>query len=269
MLAAATLFAVMGAFVKIAAADLPASQLVLWRNLVAALIMLIPALRDRSRWRVRGWPALLARSGFGVVAMFCYFQAISRLPLGDAVLLVYASPIFVALGSPWALGEPARPRIWIGLVLGFAGVALVADPRFSPDVVGAAFGLAAAVLSAAAYISLRFATRTDRNSTIVLWFSVLCVILSAPALWPQPVLPASASGWWPVVAVGLAAVGAQLMMTRAYAVGEAARIALFSYATPVLAYLLGWAVLGEVVHTRGLIGTALVATAAWIARRED
>ncbi len=38
------------------------------------------------------------------------------------------NPVFVALPAPWILGEKSRGHIWLALVLGLAGAALVVRP---------------------------------------------------------------------------------------------------------------------------------------------
>ena len=68
-----------------------------------------------------------------------------------------------------------------------------------------------------------------------------------------------------LAAVGLCAAFAQLLMTKAYAVSDAARVSVFAYATPVLAYVLGRAVLAEAIGVRGAVGCSLLALAGLLA----
>jgi drug/metabolite transporter (DMT)-like permease len=203
----------------------------------------------------------------GTGSMACYFLAISRLPLGDAVMISYASPIVVALLSPWILGERPVPGLWGALGLGFAGVALVAGPRFEGDALGVGAALATAVFAGLAYIYVRESARTERSDTIVFWFCGIGSMITAPTLWPSPTIP-SVSGQLALLGVGLLGLLAQLAMTRAYALGDAATISLYSYLTPVFAAGLAALTLGEPVGWRTIAGTALVAAAgAWASSR--
>jgi drug/metabolite transporter (DMT)-like permease len=268
MVLASSLFAVMGVLVKTAGATVTADQIVLWRSVFSALPMLPLALRTPAILRPTAWWPLVLRSLSGTASMYCYFFAISRLPLGDAVVLSYASPLWVAVLSPWLIGEPSPRRLWLALGVGFLGVALVAGPSASGDPIGIAAALATSLLAGIAYLYVRVATRTDRNDTIVFWFGVISAAVFAPAaaLRPWPVGPQI---WSVLVATGVVGLFAQLAMTRGYSLGAASRMSIYNYLTPVLAYVAGMVFLGELPSAPGLAGTALVAVAGTLASRPD
>jgi drug/metabolite transporter (DMT)-like permease len=123
------------------------------------------------------------------------------------------------------------------------------------------------VLAAVAYVYVRVATRTEASGSIVFWFSAVSTLAASPSLasgspWPAPPMMAA------LVGVGLVGLLAQLAMTRAYALADAAVVSLYSYATPVLAYALGLVALGELPSVGGVVGVALVALAgAWVTPR--
>jgi drug/metabolite transporter (DMT)-like permease len=261
------LFALMGLLVKVATREVPSGEVVFWRSFVSFVALVPFALADARVWRASTWWPLVLRGVTGTGSMACYFLAISRLPLGDAVMISYASPIVVALLSPWILGERPVPGLWGALALGFAGVSLVAGPRFEGDALGVGAALATAVFAGLAYIYVRESARTERSDTIVFWFCGIGSVITAPTLWPSPTIP-SVSGQLALLGVGLLGLLAQLAMTRAYALGDAATISLYSYLTPVFAAGLGAWTLGEPVGWRTLAGTALVAAAgAWASSR--
>lgn len=209
---------------------------------------------------------LVTRSLVGLASMYAYFFAISRLKLGDAVLLTYLSPLLVASMAPFVLGEKAPWMVWLALGVGFAGVAVVEEPTGNVAGLGLLAGLASAFLAAGAYVSVKVLSRTDTTSTIVLWFSGIATLVSAVQVaaggsWVTPAPPAVAA----LVGVGLFAATAQFLMTRAYSVAAAARVSVFGYATPVIAYLLGQALLAEPIGWRGAIGCGLLVMAGALA----
>lgn len=57
-----------------------------------------------------------------------WFVAAAQVPPGQAAVLVYTFPLWVALLSPWVLGGRVGPGRWLGIVLGFLGVVLLSQP---------------------------------------------------------------------------------------------------------------------------------------------
>ena len=267
MIAASLAFACMGLLVKAASVTVPTGEVVAWRTTVTTGVVLLTHLgRGRGSLRPVNLPLHLLRAAVGMAAMGSYFFTIGRLPLGDAVLLTYLSPTLVAVLSPWTVGERPEPRVWGALALGLVGVALVAGPHGTTDPLGIAIGLLSAVFAALAYLCVRILTRTDSDATIVFWFSALGALVSSPAWLDGAVVP-DVGTFAELAGIGVLGGVAQHLMTRAYALGEAAEMAVYSYATPVFAYVLGAAVLREVPGPTSVAGALLVVAAGALAAR--
>jgi drug/metabolite transporter (DMT)-like permease len=110
-----------------------------------------------ERLRVpRGWRACARVVGFGITGValvqWLYFVAIDRLPVGIALLLEFTAPVLVALFVRFVYREQVRRRIWFGLGLSLAGLALVGEvwSGLALDGLGVLAGLGAA-LSLATY----------------------------------------------------------------------------------------------------------------------
>lgn len=259
-------FAWMGLLVKQVSAVVPTGQVVAWRTLLTAIVVAAVAAARGTSLRPTNAGMQLVRALVGLASMSCYFWSISRLPLGDAVLLTYLSPILVAVLSPWGAGEAVPGRVWGSSVLGLVGVALVARPSGSTDWLGIGAALLASLLAALAYLSVRVLTRTDRPEVIVFWFSAVGAVLSAGTFLPGVVLPDLTTAAT-LAAMGLLGAAAQHFMTRAYARGDAATMSVYSYATPVFAYALGAVFHHEVPPATSVVGAAcVVAAGAWVAR---
>ena len=154
---ASALFAVNGTVSKLVLrAGFDAPQLTLLRASGAFLGLLLLSLVMRPgarRLRVRRHelPLLLVYgvAGFYLVPML-YFVAISRMPVGIALLFEYTAPLLVALWARFGQRTQVRPRLWAGLALSLAGLACVAEVwgELRLDRLGVAAGLGAAVLLA-------------------------------------------------------------------------------------------------------------------------
>jgi drug/metabolite transporter (DMT)-like permease len=266
MLLASAGFASMGLVVKVLAADVPPAEMVAWRSAISGVLVLLIALRTRANLRPVNVRMHLVRGLVGVGSMICYFTAIARLPLGDAVLVTYASPLAVALLSPWTVGERPSARTWGALVAGLAGVALVAAPSGAHDQFGVGCAVAAAFFASCAYLSVRVLTRTDGTLAIVFWFSVLATLFASVSF-ADGVHPIGPSEAVDLLVVGALGVVAQSALTRAYAVAEAAQVSVFAYATPVFAYALSLLVLGEIPSVTSVVGALIVIVAGGVVAR--
>jgi len=267
MVASALLFAGMAAGVRVISQELPNAPIVFFRHFLM-LVFLGPWLLRGGRGVLRtdDLRGHLVRGLAGVAAVSCYFYAIARLPLADAVLLNQSIPLFVPIVERVWLGEPIPPRLWRVLLIGFAGLLLILRPGFGVSQPVALVGLASAALASIAQVGIRRLTRTEPVTRIVFYFGLIASLAAAaPAAltWRTP-----SPGTWGVLVLmcALATIG-QLTLTRAYVYAPAARIGPFLYAGPVFAGLLDWVVWGRLPDLLFVAGALLVVVAATMALR--
>ncbi|KOT98352.1 membrane protein [Streptomyces sp. NRRL F-4707] len=101
---------------------------VVWLRVAgAALVMLPLAVRHRALLRRR--PALVA--GYGLLAVAgvqaCYFAAISRIPVGVALLVEYLAPALVLGWVRFVQRRPVTRAAALGVVLAVGGLACVVE----------------------------------------------------------------------------------------------------------------------------------------------
>jgi drug/metabolite transporter (DMT)-like permease len=259
MTTAQVAFAAMAVGARVGGSGVPWQEVCATRFVVGALTAYAVArVRGQSLRITRRREAWL-RSAFGTLSAagtFFVFAA-PALALGDAATLFATSPIFVALLSAPLLGERVPRGLAFALVLGFAGIGLVAQPSFSTAGHLVAVGAMTAVSSALAMIWLRRIGPNESSEAIVFHFACVgsCVMILASLLvWRTPT---------PREALVLAGTGlcgglGQLLMTRAYALDRAARVSALGYSGVVFTRALGLALLGELpTPTQGL-GSLLV-----------
>ena len=267
MLGASFLFAAMGLTVKVASGELPNTLVVFFRN-AFGLLALLPWLRGLGARGLRtarpGEHVLRGLAGLG--SMYCFFYAIARLPLAEAVLLNYTLPLYMPVIERVWLQEPMPARVWPPLLIGFLGIALVLRPGVGVFRPAALAALASALLASLAQVGVRRLTATEPVERIVFYFAVLSTLISAvpaAAAWRTP-----SSSLWPVlVAMGVVATAGQLLLTRAYAQAPASRVGPFIYSSVVFAGALDWAFRGVVPDAVSWLGALLVIAAGIMALR--
>ncbi len=287
---AATLWAVNGVISKviIESGEIAAPRLTEVRT-TGAFLMLAAALllvRPQSLRIRRGeLPVLLT---FGVLGLafvqWFYFEAISRLDIGVALLIQYIAPVLVALWARFAYHEPVRRRIWAALALSILGIALLVElwSGLTLDGLGVAAALGSAVTFAVYILSAeRAVTRRDPVSLVCYGFllaSIFWAVLQPWTSFPVELVDESVSllgrledlslpvwllmGWMVVLGtiVPFALLAASL---RHIPASRAAITAMFE---PVAATVFAFAWLGESLTAFQLIGGLVVLGAILLAQ---
>jgi drug/metabolite transporter (DMT)-like permease len=267
MVASAVLFASMAAAVRVAANELPNAPIVFFRHFIM-LVFLLPWLWRQGRHALDtdDFPGHLVRGLAGVSAVACYFYAIARLRLADAVLLNQSMPLFIPLVERAWLRERIPRRLWGVLALGFAGLLLILRPGSGVFQPAALVGLASAAFASISQVGIRRLTRTEPVTRIVFYFGLVASLVAlAPAVWwwRTP----SALTWAVLLLMGVFATAGQLTLTRAYLHAPAARVGPFLYAGPVFAGVLDWLLWGRLPDALFVLGAAVVVGAATLALR--
>jgi drug/metabolite transporter (DMT)-like permease len=206
------------------------------------------------------------RAVFGLASMYCFFFAISRLGLAEALLLNYSLPLFVPLVERVWLGEPTPRGIWRGLLLGLFGLCLILKPGAAVFRPAALVGALAALFAAVAQVGVRGLTRSEPVSRIVFYFALFSLLLSAPPALYQWVCPRVAL--LPLlVMLGLCGLVGQLLMTRAYSLAPAVRVGPFMYSAVVFAALFDWLVFQKRPDALSWAGASCVIVASILTLR--
>ncbi len=258
VLSSALLFALMGGFIKHLSEQLPVEMVVFFRNLFG-LLVLLPWLvrRGIGQLRTQHLRLHLARSLFGLSAMYCFFFAITHLQLAEAVLLNYTAPLYIPLLAWWWLKESAPRRLYGALLLGFAGIALILKPGLGIFRVEALIGVLAGLLTAGAFVSLRHMAQSEPPLRTVFYFGAIATLVSAvPLAWSWQTPPAAI--WLTLLLMGAIASAGQLLLTRAYGHAPAAWVGSFTYTIVPLSALVGWWGWGERPDAWAMVGAILV-----------
>jgi drug/metabolite transporter (DMT)-like permease len=267
MMASAVLFACMAASVLFAARELPNAPIVFFRHFIMLLFLVPWLLRQGPRaLETRDLTGHLVRGLAGVSAVACYFYAIARLRLADAVLLNQSMPLFIPLVERGWLGERVPPRLWSVLLLGFAGLLLILKPGTGVFEPAALVGLASAVLASIAQVGIRRLTRTEPVTRIVFYFGLVASVVALPPAvywWRSP----SPATWLALLVMGVFATLGQLTLTRAYRHAPAASVGPFLYVGPVFAGVLDFVLWRRLPDPWFVVGALVVVAAATLALR--
>ena len=232
-------------------------EIVTWRMAIGA-VGCVPFLIGRENPVRVHRPGLLAlRIGVGGVAVITYFWSLALLPVGLATLFNYLGPVFTALFAAAFLGERIGRLFVVGLALALVGVGLTLPELGGGGTLGAAVGLASAVLQGAAVTFIRELRKRDRAVTIFFWFSLVTAVCCLPLALRAPHWP-SPSDLVVLLGMGLSSLAAQLLLTEALGFASASTAAILAPLTPLTGFLIGALALGEPLTLRIAAGALVV-----------
>ncbi|HEU68848.1 MAG TPA: DMT family transporter, partial [Candidatus Acetothermia bacterium] len=228
-------------------------ELALLRFLVASIVLGAISIGCRSPLpQRRDVPTLFLLGGVGITV---YHLALNygeqTVTAGAASLLIASAPMFTALFARLYLKEELGRSGWVGIALGFAGVALITLGegeafRLEPG----AFIILVAALSASIYSVLlkRFIVRYPplAFTTYIVWAGTIPMLIFLPGL----LLALRAAPWSAILAVAYLGMfpGGLAYVLWVYGLRRlpASNLSSFLYLSPVLAIGIAWIWLREI-----------------------
>ncbi len=252
-------------FMRLGASEFGPLAMAGLRVSIAALFLTVLLLRSadwalfRQHWRA----ALLAGVVNSAIPFALYAWAVLYIPTGLSSILNATVPLFGALVAMLWLGERITGLRWLGLALGFAGVALLAwrmpmgGARTAAWAIGACLAASTCYAVGASFVQrylrgvppLACATGSQIGATLA---------LALPTIWAWPQQAPSGQAWAAVAALALLCTGiAYLLYFRIIARAGPSRALAVTFLAPVFAVCYGALFLGEEV-TAWMVGCGAV-----------
>lgn len=269
LLSLVLIWAVSWPVIKIGVGELPPIWYGCLRYAIAALILFaLVAVRRELALPPRADLSLVAVSGLLQMAAYSALTglALTILPPGRASVLAFSTPVLVAPLAAWRFGEVLGPKVAAGVVIGCAGIAVIASPSFA---LGGSQALAYAMLmgAAAAWAVTIVTVRGHRFASSALSLAPWQMSIAAILLCPIAISTEGPPPRMSLVGAATLAYVAPVATAFAYwAVVEAGRrfaastLSMALLATPGVGLLISALVLAEPVSASLLAGVALTAT---------
>jgi len=274
MLGSAFLFSIMALQVKWLA-QFGTFQLVFWRSVfMLAGTMAVLVYRGESPIGPSGdWLVLIARGVAGFAFMSAFYSAIKLMPLSDAIVITYTSPVITGIAAAVLLGEAWGVLDAIGSVLSFVGVVLISKPAVilrwfgltdeasTAPFAGTMAALAAAFLSSSVYLLLRYAKNLDAVLSVN-YFAFVGAVLAPMFSYASGEAFKMPQGFEWIELASLAAISivGQVLMNVGLAHETAGKATAMNYAQVVFAYIYQIALFHKSSDLLSIVGAILIAS---------
>jgi drug/metabolite transporter (DMT)-like permease len=261
--------------IRDAGQTLSPGSLALGRLLVSLVVLGAAALIRREPLPERR--DLLGIAAFGVLFLGLYSvtlnEAERRVDAGTAAMLINVGPILIAILAGIFLKEGFPCRLFAGCAVALSGCVLIGLAS-SRSGARAGLGIALLIVAASAYagaVVIQKPVLARASPLQVTWLgcaagAVVCLPFAPTLAGELDAAGATAIGWVVYLGVAPTALG---FATWAYALRRtsAGRLAALAYLIPVVAILLGWALLGETPPWLAAVGGGLCLAGVYLARR--
>lgn len=250
--------------VKFVSDDLPASQLIFLRGVLAVLgLLLLVYATDRSQFSRAGllhmvdkWVVL--RSMLDGVASLVYLSALFHMPLGNATAINMSTPLLIALLSGLLMGVHVSARNWLIIGLGFVGVLMVVQPQADGFNAWAWVALAGTVLHALRDLSMRFIAPEVPSTVITVGTALAATVLSGVWSIFTPWQAVSATHWGMMAAAAVFLSCGYFFLIKATRMADMSVVAPFRYIGLLTAVLAGYVIWDDMPNPLAWCGMLLL-----------
>jgi len=232
----------------------------LFQNFIG-LVCLIPWMirKGKKSLRLTKIRGIAVRSIAGYLSYAFVFLAVQRMSLVNTVLLSNSAPLFIPLIIWLWRGVKIDKGLWIGILLGFFGIAFILRPTGDIINIGALYGIAAAICLSISSIAKRRLVKTERVVTILFYYFLISTLIS---------IPFSLETWKPIdkqtllllCGIGALFVCGQTFFSNAYRYEKPSFLSAFNYSSVVYGAMLQWLLWGNFPDWCTILGIVVVCT---------
>ena len=255
------LFSLNDAMGKWLVASFSVGQILVIRSLGSFIILAPMIARQGSDalFRIERPPLQLLRIVMTTTDVGLFYAAVAYLPLADVMTFYMAGPIYVAAISHFFLGERIGWRRWLAVFVGFIGVLIALRPSTAMFSWPSLFGLCGSLAFAMTLVLGRRLRQTS-DATLVAWQTVGALVAGlvlSIGNWRS----ASTLDFAAMLALGVVAGSAHMLITRSLKLAPASLLAPLQYSLLVWAIALGFFFFGDIPDIQVFLGAAIIVLA--------
>ena len=266
-LAAAALFSVMAAFVKLCSDVHGPIEMVFYRSLFGVLVISLFVFRNRATLTLKT-PHIaghIKRSVLGTLSIMLWFFTLGKMHFGTNMTLIYTTPLFMAANFVILALMRHKPAPWalvLATIAGFTGDTIVLQPSFNEgELIPALICLGVSLLDLVIYWQMKeLGDMKEPSWRIVFYFTLFGTVwgLCGHLLLAGGMTPVTWDNAPALLGMAVTATGAQLAMTRSWGSANTLLTAVFQYSAIVFAAGFGLSFFDEPVGLMSAAGIAVI-----------
>lgn len=268
VLLACGLFTTVIAISRVVSETIPVSTILFFQYFISMILLLPWMLQQGGKsLYLSKIGVIVIRSVAGYLNYAFIFFAVKHIPLVNVVLLNNAAPIFIPLIIwMWKKVRISR-KLWMGIMVGFVGIAIILRPTNSFINIGSLFALGSAVCVSISMITQRRLVKSESVYTISFYYFLISSIISLPFMLER---------WEPIDqttmlllgVTGVLFVSGQYFFLSAFKYEKPTYLGSFSYSAIVYGLLIEWLVWKQFPGWVSLMGIVIVCAGGLITIRQ-
>jgi drug/metabolite transporter (DMT)-like permease len=271
-------FSLQDPLIKAVSGVYPLTEVMAFRSIVALPILLAIVHLDVGLGAIlsRRFGLLVVRAVILFASYTVYYLAIAALPLADAAALYFMAPLFIMVMAGPYLGERVAWRTLATVLVGMIGVIVMLRPGGGLFEWAAFLSLASAALYSFSQLMARKIGGTESSTVMAFYQNGVYLVgaaLFAGLFWfagvqhaTHPSLQFLVRSWvWPTLpdflmmgGCGFVASAGMILLSQAYRLAPANKVATFEYTGMVWTPLWGFMFFAEVPQLTTFFGAALI-----------
>lgn len=224
---------------------------------LAMLVLFFPRMRFGILRTRRPWLQLLRAISLLCISLL-FIGGLRYIPLAEATAVMFLAPLIVTVLSALVLHERVSKGQWAAVIVGFLGVVFIVRPGgalFTPAIL---LPVCASFCFAIYQLITRRLASTDHAVTSNFLSGLFGTLVLTALLPGQYTLEVACTDLLFMLALGLLAMTAHMLLTMALKYSTAATLAPFTYAQIVLAGVVGYLAFGSMLDRWSMLGVLII-----------
>ena len=238
--------------------ELPTIEIVFLRA-IFTLIATAPFVfrPGKVAWRTNNLSLQVLRGMVGVGSMWMWYYALANMPLADAGVLSFTTPIFITIGAALYFRESVGLVRGGAVVIGLIGAVVVLKPGVEVVSLAAISAVVSSILWALSLLMAKQLSHYDSTITISFYQPLLVAPIAALATIPVWVMP-SGPVWLALMAMGVVAAVGNYAFVQALRMTDASTLMPADYMRLLWMVMWGFFVFGEIPGWSTWLGAVLI-----------